>query len=448
MRTLFTAMAKLDSTLLRFTESSAEDGYDLFLGRDTRPDVEWEHYGVGLGDNQVLLPSQNIRAIEEPRKTLEQLGAGPALEKLISLLKKDRHHQLAIRCELESGSLFVQSRHSSTLATHPEKHCLYVGGLRRESIDRDELEVIQNTLQHARTMSHKNAFADIPYDGCKLTVMADPLQGDYAFYGWLGFCINQSRAVTGPEMGLGPEEADVLRGQFTQHMVGGVSSSLGPTSWSAAEGMMAAGIAAFEHLGDDTHYRNKTVGIQGVGEVGSKLAELVLEHGANVVLTDTIKARVESFVYDHPHFATRMRYVPSDEFVSTPCDLLIPCATEKVLHSDDISKLQCRILLAIANNELNVENIEDEIEYAQRLQEAGILYQIAWVHNIGGVIQALAQYEQPDQMTLETLMKSVARRVHSATRKNFTEAKEKNISPTLNAYRTTLARLYGDPISI
>src|SRR6185503_2510195 len=72
--------------------------------------------------------------------------------------------------------------------------------------------------------------------------------------------------------------------------------------------------------------------------------------------------------------------------LTTPCDLLAPCATGGVLNEETIPGLECRVIAGAANNQLATP------EDAARLAARDILYAPDYVANAGGVIW-LAGYE-------------------------------------------------------
>jgi glutamate dehydrogenase/leucine dehydrogenase len=84
--------------------------------------------------------------------------------------------------------------------------------------------------------------------------------------------------------------------------------------------------------------------------------------------------------------ATGATPVPIDEALTTPCDVLAPCATGGVLSAETIPTLTCRVVAGAANNQLAT------IADGARLQACGILYAPDYVANAGGVIW-LAGYE-------------------------------------------------------
>jgi glutamate dehydrogenase/leucine dehydrogenase len=133
---------------------------------------------------------------------------------------------------------------------------------------------------------------------------------------------------------------------------------------------------------DDAGVSGRRVLVQGVGAVGSRLAELLQEAGAQPVLADLDDARASELAASLGAEAT-----PAHRVFDTACDVFAPCATGGVLSAESIPLLRCRVVAGAANNQLATP------WDAERLRARGILYAPDYVINAGGVIH-LAGYER------------------------------------------------------
>jgi leucine dehydrogenase len=173
-------------------------------------------------------------------------------------------------------------------------------------------------------------------------------------------------------------------GERTGHVMGrspahGGSGDSGPaTALGVFHGIRAGCAHAFGSPG----LEGRTVAIQGVGSVGSRLAQLLGEAGARLILADVIDERALEL-------ASRVgaEVVGASAVLTVPCDVLSPCATGGVLDAASISRLACRVVAGAANNQLA------ESEDADRIAAAGILYAPDFVVNAGGVLH-LAGFER------------------------------------------------------
>ena len=76
------------------------------------------------------------------------------------------------------------------------------------------------------------------------------------------------------------------------------------------------------------------------------------------------------------------------------------------------------------------------------LENHGILFQVAWWHNIGGVISGSEEYENQELAKIENVFNKLDNIVPSKTGDNLNEAKSLGITPTENAYRTVEKTIY------
>jgi leucine dehydrogenase len=135
--------------------------------------------------------------------------------------------------------------------------------------------------------------------------------------------------------------------------------------------------ATAAHLFGSSELEGRRVLVQGVGDVGERLAEQLAEAGATVLVADLDAGRAAAL-------AERIgaQVVPPASAHAVECDVYAPCAMGGTLNAATISQLRCRIVAGCANNQL-AEPVD-----AERLREAGILYAPDYVINAGGVIRA------------------------------------------------------------
>src|SRR5205823_2891279 len=176
--------------------------------------------------------------------------------------------------------------------------------------------------------------AELPYGGVKavLAVQAVPASGSderrelmlrYAdLIASLG-----GTYVTAADMNTGRADMDVI-GERCPHVLGrsperGGSGDPGrSTGIGVFHGIVAAARQAF---GSDD-LEGRSVLVQGVGSVGSVLAERLHEAGAKLVVSDVDSERA-SAIGDRLGAVT----IPVDQVVGAECDVLAPCATGGVL---------------------------------------------------------------------------------------------------------------------
>jgi leucine dehydrogenase len=159
---------------------------------------------------------------------------------------------------------------------------------------------------------------------------------------------------------------------------GGSGSPAPPTARGVYHGIRASVAHA---LGSDG-LADVRVLVQGAGNVGSRLAELLAADGADVAVADVDAARARA-VAERVGGST----VAASDAYDTSCDVYAPCALGGTLSAETVPRLACRVVAGSANNQLA------EPGAADLLHGRGILYAPDYVINAGGAI-AIVGLEQ------------------------------------------------------
>ena len=131
--------------------------------------------------------------------------------------------------------------------------------------------------------------------------------------------------------------------------------------------------------------------IQGFGNVGYHVAELLYESGAKIIaVIERDGSVVNKKGIDVPklkkYFSRKKTFEGFDgystargHFLSKDCDILIPAATEGVIHKDNAAKIKAKLIVEGGNGPVTAE--ADKI-----LQQNGIAVIPDFYANSGGVI--------------------------------------------------------------
>jgi valine dehydrogenase (NAD+) len=245
-----------------------------------------------------------------------------------------------------------------------------------------EDEALADVLRLSVAMAYKNALAGLDHGGGKAVIIGDPAQVKtealLRAYGRFVASLG-GRYVTACDVGTYSEDMDIVArecpwttGRTTANGGAGDSSVL------TAMGVMHGMRAAAEHAWGGTSLRGRTVGVEGVGKVGHRLVDHLVEDGAEVVICDVSPAAIEAVRARHP----QVRAVASvDALIGEELDILAPCALGGTLTEHVANTLTARIVCGGANNQLAHHGIE------KLLADRGILYAPDYVVNAGGVIQ-------------------------------------------------------------
>jgi valine dehydrogenase (NAD+) len=245
-----------------------------------------------------------------------------------------------------------------------------------------EDEALADVLRLSKAMAYKNALAGLDLGGGKAVIIGDPAQlkteALLRAYGRFVASLG-GRYITACDVGTRSEDMDIIArecryvtGRTTAHGGAGDSSVL------TALGVMHGMRAAAEHAWGSASFRGRTVGIEGVGKVGHRLVDHLIEAEADVVVCDVSAAATEAVRARHP----QVRVVDGiDRLVAEKLDVLAPCALGGTLTEQVVNGLTARIVCGGANNQLAHHGVE------KLLADRGIIYAPDYVVNSGGVIQ-------------------------------------------------------------
>jgi leucine dehydrogenase len=289
--------------------------------------------------------------------------------------------QVSARFDHPTGAWMFLCVHDTTLGPG-------MGGARLK-VYAEPADALADGLRLAQAMTLKQAAAGLPYGGGKavLAVPTVPAPGSPARrelllrYAELVDSLGGTY-VTAADMNTGPADMDVI-GERTAHVLGRTKEhgGSGDPGQGTAVGVFHGIGASVAHAFGDPDLDGRVVLVQGLGSVGGRLARMLHEAGATLIVSDLAPGRAEALADE-----LGATPVAPDDVVGTRCDVLAPCATGGLLNADTIPLLTCRVVAGAANNQLATPADGD------RLTDAGILYAPDYVINAGGVIH-LAGYE-------------------------------------------------------
>ena len=266
------------------------------------------------------------------------------------------------------------------VAVHDDTLGMPLGGTRMRSYPTLE-DGLEEALRLAEGMTRKWAVIDVPFGGGKTVIALTRELGEEERTGLLeryAELLNSLGGLFGTGEDLGTTTRDMAFLAERTKWVFGIDPLTGevrdPGPYTAL-GVMAGIRAGLEHVDGSAELRERSILIQGVGDVGGPLARFSAEAGARVLVCDTDEERAAAVARE-----TGGEVVPPDAACTTPCDVYAPCAIAATLNADTIPALPCRIVAGSANAQLG------EPKDAERLHARGILYAPDYVVNAGGAI--------------------------------------------------------------
>jgi glutamate dehydrogenase/leucine dehydrogenase len=248
---------------------------------------------------------------------------------------------------------------------------------------------MEDALRLSAAMTAKAALAEMPYGGGKTVVALSP--GTAAHYtgarrGDLLADVGQAVEslggcyITGPDVGTSPDDMAVI-GRHTRHVLcrpqddGGSGDSSAPT----AAGVLACIAAVRDRVFDGRPARELTFAIQGIGHVGTLIADALAGQGASLVVADAEPGRQR--LADR----WRARVAAPGQLLNSEADILVPAAMGGILTPQTVPALRCRAIVGPANNQLADDTVGDE------LHAHGITWAPDPVVSAGGIVASVAR---------------------------------------------------------
>jgi leucine dehydrogenase len=276
---------------------------------------------------------------------------------------------------------------------------------------------LEDAMRLSEAMTLKMAAADVPFGGGKAVLAVPSLPEGLERrrvllrYAELAASLG-ANFQTGPDVNTTTADMDVLAERhpyvFCRSEELGGSGDPGPAT---ARGVFQGIRATVSHLFGSPDLEGRVVLVQGVGDVGARLAEKLAEAGAHVFIADIDRQRVDALTE-----RIGAEVIPPEQAIGTECDVYAPCALGGTLNAETIPRLRCRIVAGSANNQLA------ESEDAVRLHEAGILYSPDFVINAGGVLYSWGTESLHwDRETVETRLAGIGETLAAIYRRSEAE---------------------------
>ena len=218
---------------------------------------------------------------------------------------------------------------------------------------------------------------------------------------------------------------------------------------ATGHGVAFLAVSALEKLG--LHAKDATAVVQGFGNVGSYAARNLARYGAKVIAigdaTGTLHnaagldiPALMAYAVEHRGIAgfPGGEAIPAADLLTMECDILAPCAMERVITAENASQLRCKVLAEGANGPTTPE--ADAI-----LEQRDDLFLIPDILcNSGGVIVSYFEWVQSFQHMAWT-ESEVRRKLEEMLTASFREvtatAKRRSVSPRIAALMLGIQRV-------
>lgn len=336
-------------------------------------------------------------------------------------LQADDYEQVIFCNDNNSGLKAIIAIHDTTLGPA-------LGGTRMWNY-RSEEEALEDVLRLAKGMTYKNSAAGLNLGGGKAVIIGDPKKDkSEALFRAFGRFVDRLNGnyITAEDVGTFEEDMDFIRLEtkyVTGTSTGGAGDPSPVTAYGIYRGMKASAKEAF---GSDS-LKNKTIAVQGVGQVAYYLCKHLHEEGANLVVTDISEEAVKRATTE---FGAKA--VEPNAIYDVPCDIFSPCALGGIINDETIERIEAKVIAGSANNQLL------EPRHGQMLFNKGIVYAPDYVINAGGVIHVAEELNGYDR---ERALEKVAS-IYDTLLEIFTLSRKNNIPTSVAADQLAEKRIY------
>lgn len=279
---------------------------------------------------------------------------------------------------------------------HDTHRGLAQGGLRFASYA-TAADLLRDGLRLSRGMTRKNALAGIWWGGGKGIVartegiesrpqlLAASPERDRLFEAYGEFIASLGGIYyTAEDFGTTTRDMNsILRKNRFVTCIAPELGGSGNPSHLTARGVLQAIKAAWKHLEGTASLAGVRVALQGVGNVGGRLARLLAAEGATLTIADPSSEAVAQIVAEIPG----TRVVEGDEIFAAEADVLAPCARGAQISETTIPRLQVKLVCGAANNILDRPERD-----AQALQDRNILFVPDYVANRMGIVNCADEW--------------------------------------------------------
>lgn len=395
------------------------------------------------------------RALQQLEKAAAIVELDPALKRRLE--KPDAIVEAEFGVQMDTGQ---SQKFRGYRVQHNNILGAYKGGLRyHPAVDLDEAKAL------AFWMTMKCALVGVPFGGGKGGVEVDPKklsEGELerltrAFIKELVLHIGSEKDVPAPDVGSNSkvmhwiyDEYSKLVGKPSPMVVTGkpieIGGSEGRTEATGLGGAYA--LQAILHLSRLHLDKELTVAIQGIGNVGSFLAQNLSAAGMKIVALSDSKGGTHdesgldvvvalAYKKEKGTLAGFAHDISPQEILTLPVDILVPAALENAITEKNAADIKAKIILEMANGPTTLE--ADTV-----LEERGVTIIPDILANAGGVVVSYFEWLQNksgQKWQRDEVFHELKTKMESASEKVFFMSRAKHISMRDAAYVVALRNI-------
>ena len=298
----------------------------------------------------------------------------------------DNHEQIVFCNDSTLGLKAIIGIHSTALGPA-------IGGTRMWDYVTDE-KGLQDVLNLSKAMSYKSSLAGLNSGGGKAVIIGNiKIKSEKLVKRFANFINDLSgKYWTAQDVNMSTQDLIWIR-EKTKYVVGlpkehgGLGDSSSPTAFGVYMGIKSA----VKHIFGSDSLNDKKVLVQGVGNVGRKLVNHLLDENAKVTVCDINTNNIELLS------GKNITVVSPEEIYDSNYNVISPCALGGTININSLEKINCEIIAGAANNQLEDDELVPDI-----LQKKNILYIPDFLINAGGIISVY--HEQINDIDYKKVM--------------------------------------------
>lgn len=287
----------------------------------------------------------------------------------------DNHELVAFHHDKKTGLKAIIAVHNTNLGPS-------LGGCRMWPYASSE-EALTDALRLSVGMSYKAAMANLPQGGGKAVIIANPREHkSEALMHAMGRFVDtfNGRYIIAEDSGISVQDINQMAtqtkfasGHHARYAINDQKPDGNPGP-STAYGVFCGIQAAVKYV-FNSDLQGKTVAIQGVGNVGLRLARYLHKAGAKLFVSDIYE---ENLLIAHKELNATI--VDNKIIHSLEVDVFAPCALGSAVNKDTLNAFNTKIIAGAANNQLANPTMD------LALMNRQITYVPDYVINAGGII--------------------------------------------------------------
>ncbi len=338
-------------------------------------------------------------------------------------LSFDNHEQVVFCNDKDTGLKAIIGIHNTVLGPA-------LGGTRMWNYN-SEWDALNDALRLSRGMTFKSAITGLNLGGGKAVIIGNAkTQKTPELMKRFGEFVHSlsGKYITAEDVGMTTADMDLVR-TVTPYVTGiseengGAGNPSPITAYGVFMGMKAAAKHAF---GSDI-LEDRTIYVEGIGNVGEALVEHLSNEGAKVYIADINQERLEEVRDKYNVDIYGGRNIYTEEM-----DIYAPCALGATINDTTIHQLRAKVIAGAANNQL-----AEELKHGKMLQDKGIVYAPDFLINAGGIINVYAELENYGKQ--EIIRKT--ENIYNTTLEILKNAEAKNITTHQAAFDIAQKRI-------